>query len=54
MRLCWTPGAGSMTTAVACVNTKRRCIAIEKDEGYYQIGCDRVNKYIRSDENTKI
>ena len=49
--------AGSMTTAIACVNTKRKCIAIEKDENYYKIGCDRVDKYIRSDkkyQNLKI
>ena len=34
---------GSGTTAVACINTGRNFIGIEKDEKYYKIACDRVN-----------
>ena len=38
---------GSGTTAVACVNTGRNFIGIEKDEGYYKIATDRINKRIQ-------
>lgn len=34
--------AGSFTTAVACVNTGRDCIAIEQEREYYEIGETRV------------
>jgi DNA modification methylase len=33
-----------MSTAVACINTNRKGIMIEKDEHYYNIGKDRVIK----------
>lgn len=33
---------GSGTTGVACVNTKRKFIGIEKDEGYFKIAQDRI------------
>ena len=36
-------GAGS--TAIACLDTQRNFIGIEKDEHYYQIGRDRVEKH---------
>ena len=36
--------AGSMSTAIACINTKRKCIMIEKDEQYFQVGKDRIIK----------
>lgn len=35
--------AGSFTTAVACENTNRKRICIEKDEWYYNIWIERVN-----------
>lgn len=35
--------AGSFTTAIACENTNRRRICIEKDEWYYNIWIKRVN-----------
>ena len=38
---------GSGTTAVACINTNRNFIGIEKDEGYYKIATDRINKRIQ-------
>ena len=34
--------AGSMSTAIACINTNRRGIMIEKDEHYFKVGSDRV------------
>lgn len=38
--------AGSFSTGVACVNTNRNFIGIEKDKSYYDIGCERVQKAI--------
>ena len=38
--------AGSMSTVVACINTKRNCIAIEKDEHYFNVGCKRVHNHM--------
>ena len=35
---------GSGTTGVACVNTNRKFIGIEKDEGYFKIAQDRIQK----------
>ena len=35
---------GSGTTGVACVNTKRNFIGIEKDENYFQIAKNRIEK----------
>lgn len=35
--------AGSFTTAIACENTNRKRICIEKDEWYYNIWMKRVN-----------
>jgi len=39
--------AGSFSTAIACQNTKRNFIGIEKDENYFNIGKKRIeeNKY---------
>ena len=37
---------GSGTTAVACVNTKRKCIGIERDDKYFDISCTRVGEAI--------
>ncbi len=37
---------GSGTTGVACVNTKRRFIGIEKDPGYFKICIDRITAAI--------
>ena len=39
--------AGSMTTAIACINTGRRCICIEKDDDFFEIGRKRVEDYQR-------
>ena len=34
--------AGSFTTAIACLNTNRKFICIEKDEKYFEIGKNRI------------
>lgn len=38
--------AGVMTTAIACINTNRSYICIEKDDQYYKSGEQRVNKHL--------
>jgi site-specific DNA-methyltransferase (adenine-specific) len=38
------PFAGSCTTAIACIRTDRRCICIEKEAKYWQIGIDRCKR----------
>jgi len=38
------PFMGSGTTGVACKNLKRNFIGIEKDENYFNISQDRINK----------
>jgi site-specific DNA-methyltransferase (adenine-specific) len=43
---------GSGTTPVACLNTNRRCIAIEMDETYFNAGTERVNKRIAELKDT--
>ena len=37
--------AGSFTTAIACINTNRDFIGIEKDEQYFKIGEKRIAKH---------
>ena len=37
--------AGSMTTAIACINTSRRCICMEKDGDFFEIGRKRVEEH---------
>jgi len=39
---------GSGSTAVACINTNRQFIGIEKDKEYYKIAKDRVNNTINT------
>ena len=39
--------AGSMSTAIAAINTKRKCICIEKDDEYFKIGSERVEKRLK-------
>jgi site-specific DNA-methyltransferase (adenine-specific) len=38
--------AGSMSTAIACLNTNRKGIMIEKDKEYFNIGCERIRRHI--------
>ena len=35
---------GSGSTGVACINTNRNFIGIEKDEKYFEIAEDRIEK----------
>lgn len=35
---------GSGSTGVACINTNRNFIGIEKDDKYFEIAKDRINK----------
>ena len=36
--------AGSMSTAIACINTNRKGIMIEKDDHYFKVGSERVER----------
>lgn len=38
--------AGSFTTAIACLNTGRDYICMEKDDNYFNIGKERIEKHI--------
>jgi len=40
------PFAGSFTTAIACINTNRKYICIERDPTYFEIGRQRIAKHI--------
>ena len=40
---------GSGTTGVACGNTGRRFIGIERDPAYFQIASDRIEKAFGAD-----
>ena len=37
--------AGSGTTGMACINTNRKYILMEKEEKYYNVILDRISKY---------
>lgn len=37
--------AGSGTTAIAAINSKRRWVCIEKDEGYYNAAVERIRNH---------
>jgi site-specific DNA-methyltransferase (adenine-specific) len=39
--------AGSFTTAVACINTDRRYICIEKEQRYFELGKERIDSHVR-------
>ena len=40
------PFMGSGTTAIACINTKRNFIGIEKDDKYFEIAKKRINEQV--------
>lgn len=42
--------SGSGTTAIACINTNRNYICIEKDETYFKLSVDRVNNHTQQME----
>jgi site-specific DNA-methyltransferase (adenine-specific) len=35
---------GSGTTGVACLNTNRNFLGMEKDDKYFEIACERIKK----------
>lgn len=39
--------AGSFTTAIACINTNRKYICIEKEEKYFNMGKMRIEKHLQ-------
>ena len=39
--------AGSFSTMIACINTNRKCIGIELDENYFNIGINRVKETLK-------
>jgi len=43
--------AGSFTTAIACMNTNRKYICIEKDETYFNIGKKRISEHLEKKSN---
>ena len=45
------PFMGSGTTAIASINTNRKFIGIELDEGYFKIASDRIHKALIEKEN---
>lgn len=45
---------GSGTTGVACINTNRRFIGIEKDEKYFEIASNRINEALSNREANQI
>jgi len=44
--------AGSGTTAIACLNTNRQFIVMEKEQKYYNIILERVNKFYTNKQQT--
>ena len=42
---------GSCSTGVACVNTNRRFIGIEKDDKYFEIAENRIKQAINNKES---
>ena len=46
--------AGSMTTAVACLDTHRNYLCIEKEEIYYNQGLERIDNHKRILKNNKL
>jgi site-specific DNA-methyltransferase (adenine-specific) len=46
--------AGSMSTAIAAIATNRKCICIEKDENFFNVGKERVENYLREKEEAPV
>lgn len=42
--------AGSFTTAIAAINTNRQYICTEKDETYFNLGKDRIEKHLQEQQ----
>ena len=41
---------GSGSTGIACINTNRNFIGIEKDDNYFNVASERINKHLRQHE----
>ena len=41
---------GSMTIAIASINTNRRSICMEKDDNYFRLGKERVEEYLKNNK----
>ena len=39
---------GSCSTGIACIETNRNFIGIEKDDKYFDIGVNRINTYLKN------
>ena len=48
------PFAGSGTTAIACLETKRNYICIEQHPEYYQMMCDRVDTWHKENPSEQL
>ena len=46
--------AGSMTTAIACINSDRHSICIERDDEYFAKGMARVTNHVKADPNAPV
>ena len=46
--------AGSFTTGIACIKTKRNFIGIENEEKYFEIGKERMKKQIVEDSEAQV
>ena len=44
------PFMGSGSTGIACINTKRKFIGIEKDDKYFEIAKNRINNHLTTVE----
>jgi site-specific DNA-methyltransferase (adenine-specific) len=45
--------AGSFSTAIACINTERTYICIEKEHKYFLKGVERINEHNQSQNNSE-
>ena len=45
--LVFDPFSGSGTTAIACINTNRKFICIEKEKKYYDISVERIKNHLK-------
>ena len=41
---------GSGSTGIACININRNFIGIEKDDNYFNVASERINKHLRQHE----
>lgn len=45
---------GSGTTNIACLNTNRKCIGMEKDENYFKIATERLEEAKKTNTSKKV